>query len=204
MSTIVETETYKGHEIEVKYDESPESPREWDNICIIHTAHRDYSFGDKNYNDSESIHAAECEAKRNGDIVFPLYMYDHSGVTISLLPFSCCWDSGQVGFVQVPKKKMLEEFDKKIFTKQLKEKGRYLAQCETKTLDTYIRGNIVGFIVDDAIDSCWGFYSVEDAIEEAKNSIDWMIKDAKEKHCKQLKTWIKNKVPFYVRKSLSI
>ena len=60
-----ETETYKGHEIEIQYDQNPESPREWDNICVFHVAHRRYSFGDKNYNDSESIHEAQRTAERD-------------------------------------------------------------------------------------------------------------------------------------------
>lgn len=31
--------------------------------------------------------------------IMPLYVYDHSGVTYSTSPFSCRWDSGQVGWV---------------------------------------------------------------------------------------------------------
>jgi hypothetical protein len=198
-----ETETYKGHEIKIEQDLNPESPREWDNLCIIHTAHRNYSIGDVNHNDRESIKAAEREAKQNGDLVLPLYMFDHSGITIALTPFSCRWDSGQVGFVQVPRKAMMEEFGKKIFTSQLKQKGRKIAEGEVETLDVYIRGEVCGYTVDDDGDSCWGFYSVKDAIQEAKGSIDWTVTEAKKKHCEQLKTWIKNKVPFEYRTTLS-
>jgi len=199
----LETETYKGHEIKIVTDLNAESPREWDNLCIIHVAHQHYNIGDENYNDHESIKAAEREAKRNGDLVLPLYMYDHSGITIALTPFSCKWDSGQVGFVQVPRLKMMEEFGKKLFTSQLKQKGRKIAEGEVENLDTYVRGDIVGYTIDDDGDSCWGYYSVEDAMGEAKGVVDWMIKDAKDKHCEQLKTWIKNKVPYEYRTTLS-
>ena len=173
------TETHKGHEIKIEQDDNAESPREWDNLCVIHVAHRRYSIGDENYNDSASIHAAEREAKRNGDICLPLYMYDHSGITIALTPFSCRWDSGQVGFVQVPRDKMIEEFGKKIFTKALKEKGLELAQGEVETLDIYIRGDVVGYTVDEDGDSCWGFFGVEEATNEAKSVIDHMLKAEK-------------------------
>ena len=199
----LETETYKGHEIKIVSDLDPESPRTWDNIGIIHVAHRSYYIGDVNHNDAESIHEAEREAKKNGDICLPLYMYDHSGITIALTPFHCRWDSGQVGFVQIPRKKMLEEFSRKIFTSKLKQKGRQIAEGEVETLDTYIRGDIVGFDVDDGADSCSGFYSVEDAMAEAKGVVDWMVSEAKKKHCEQLKTWIKHKVPFEKRTTLS-
>jgi len=200
--TVADTKTYKGHEIEVKYDENPESPREWDNVCVFHVAHCNYNFGDENYNDSASIKAAEAEAKRNGDLVLPLYAYEHGGITISLGQFSCPWDSGQLGFVQVPRKKFVEEFGKKNFTPKLKAKALKWAQSETETLDKYIRGEVFGYVIDDDGDSCWGYYSIEDAMDEAEGIIDWIVKDAKEKHCEQLKIWIKNKVPMENRHTM--
>lgn len=167
-------ENYKNHNISIQYDESAESPREWDNLCIFHIAHRRYSFGDKNYNDLESINKAEKEAKANKDIILPLYMYDHSGITISLSPFSCPWDSGQVGFIQIPREKVLKEFSAKIFHKKLKEKAKNIAKGEVETLDKYLRGEVYGYVIDDIEDSCWGFFSIEDAIQEAKNIIDYI------------------------------
>ena len=165
----IETEQYQGHTIEVDYDSDPISPREDDNICVFHIAHRNYSFGDKNYNSFESIEEARKQALRNKDIVLPLYMLDHSGITISLSPFSCPWDSNQVGFVQIPREKMIKEFSKKNFTKALKQKGLDIAKLEVKVLDNFIRGEVYSYAVDG--DVCGGFYSVEDAIEYAKNEI---------------------------------
>lgn len=203
-----ETETYKGYEIEIDYDQSPESPRDWENICIIHLGHSNYSFGDKNYHDRQSIDDAYHEAKRNGDIVLPLYMYEHGGCTISLGSFSCSWDSGQVGFVQIPRKKMIEEFGKKNFTPKLKEIALQHAKSEVETLDSYIRGDVYGYTVGE--DSCWGYYSIEDAMAEAKSAVDWIVEEekkiakkivekTKKKHCEQVKTWIKNNVPLHCR-----
>jgi len=202
--SIAESETYKGHEIEIKYDESPESPRNWDNICIFHVAHRNCSFGDVNHSNSESIHSAVEKARKQGDIVLPLYMYEHGGITISLSPFSCPWDSGQCSFVVIPRKKMLEEFGKKAFTKKLKERAIKCAKGEVETLDTYLRGDVYGYVIDDD-DSCWGFYSsIEDVMCEARSEVDGIIKYNIKKHCEQLKKWIKNKVPLSVRISLEV
>ena len=197
-----ESKTYKGHNISIQYDQSPESPREWDNICIIHLAHKRYSFGDVNHNNYESVQQAEQEALANNDIVLPLYMYDHSGITISLAPFSCPWDSGRCGFIQVPRKKMLEEFGKKVFTPKLKKRALEIAEGEVKDLDTYIRGEVFGYVIDEDGDSCWGYYSREDAMSEAEAMIDCIVDQAKKLHFQQLKTWIKNKVPFYARKTM--
>ena len=34
--------TYKGHHINIYYDDCPESPREWSNLGTFYTAHRRY------------------------------------------------------------------------------------------------------------------------------------------------------------------
>lgn len=196
------SKTYKGHNISIQHDDNPISPREDDNICIIHLAHRRYGFGDENYKDLESIQQANKKALRAGDICLPLYMYDHSGITIALTPFSCHFDSGQVGFVQVPRKIMIEEFGKKIFTPKLKKLALKIAGGEVGDLDTYIRGDIFGYIVDEDGDSCWGYYSIKEAMMEAENIIDYIVEEAKKSHFEQLKTWIKNKVPLHIRATM--
>ncbi len=42
-------------------------------------------------------------------VILPLYLYDHSGITMSTGAFSCRWDSGQVGWIYAEKKKFIEE-----------------------------------------------------------------------------------------------
>jgi hypothetical protein len=42
--------------------------------------------------------ASELAALHN--VILPLYLYDHSGITMSCGPFSCPWDSGQVGIIK--------------------------------------------------------------------------------------------------------
>lgn len=196
-----ETKTYKGHNIIIEQDEYPINPRENDNICVFHIGHSQYAFGDENYTDRESIDEAYHKALDNGDVCLPLYMYDHSDITISLGKFSCPWDSGQVGFVQVPRLTMIKEFGNKLFTPKLKEKALEWAKMEVEEMDKHLRGESYGYIIDDD-DSCWGYFSIEDAISEAEGIINWIVKDATKKHCKQIKAWIKYSVPFNKRYSL--
>ena len=67
--------------------------------------------------------------------ILPVYMYDHSGITLSTGPFSCPWDSGQVGFIYVTKEKCdKEQVD---FAKA----EDYL-KGEIATLDQYVTGDI--------------------------------------------------------------
>ncbi len=109
--------------------------------------------------------------------IIPLYLYDHSGITMSTGPFSCPWDSGQVGWIYVDKKKALEEY-------RLKDKRNWEAEAEkhlegeVKVYDQFISGSVYGFILEKEtqvegedeveyveIDSCWGFYG--DTLEES-------------------------------------
>ncbi len=42
-------------------------------------------------------------------VILPLYLYDHGGITMRTNPFSCPWDSGQVGWIYAPKKTFIDE-----------------------------------------------------------------------------------------------
>ncbi len=204
-----DSKTYKGHNISIENDESPESPREWDNISEIHYLSNQYTLGDIHHTSQESINNMLAEVKRQGDLVFALYAYIHSGITVSMKTFHgrlpqghAEFDSGICGFVVVRRKKMLEEFSSKRFTQKLKEKAEQLAQGEVDTFDSYLRGEVYGYIIDGDEDSCWGYYSIEDAMSEAESTIDYIVEDNIKRHCKKLKSQIKYKVPYYARKSL--
>ena len=174
----VETINYKNHTISIHYDSDAESPRTWDNLAEFHCSHRRYSLGDKgfNYSNGQDCIEAAQEAEKQGDVVLPLYLYDHSGITISLSPFSCPWDSGQVGFVIIHREKMLSEFGAKKFSKSLKAKALKIAQVEVETYDQYLRGEVYGYKIDPNGDSCWGVYGQEECLNEAKSVVDSMEK----------------------------
>lgn len=109
-------------------------------------------------------------------ISLPLYLYDHSGITISTGPFSCPWDSGQIGFIYVDRQTAEREYgadpDKFPMTLNTPMGERtfgsfdeFVAYClknEVETYDQYLRGEVYGFVLFDEdekeIDSCWGFY----------------------------------------------
>lgn len=206
MTEAIKIITYKKHQIEIHYDMHSESPRDWDNIAEFHCCHRRYSLGDKNFNyqNGEDCITVAKEAQKQGDIILPLYLYDHSGITISLSPFSCPWDSGQVGFVIVRREKMLQEFGGKKFTQSLKDKALRLAEGEVETYDKHLRGEVYGYKIDEDGDSCWGFYGQEECIEEAKGAVDWQVKQSIKDHCEQVKQWIRNKVPLIYRHNLRL
>jgi len=188
MSDAVETIEHKGHTIEIFHDECDWSPRENDNMCIFHIAHRNYAFGEHQWMSRQEVDDAQREAEAIGDICVPLYMYDHSGITISLTPFTCPFDSGQVGFVQIKKDEIISNFGKKNWTKNLRIKALEVAAMEVKELDSYLTGEVYGYIIDrDGLEqegSCWGFIGdIKYCIDEAKGEVDAIIQ-----HSQRVKT----------------
>jgi hypothetical protein len=114
----------------------------------------------------------------NNVIYLPIHMYDHSGVTIRTTPFSCHWDSGQLGFIYVTKEKIKKEFQVKRVSKRLFKRVEEFLQAEVKIENDSLTGNVYGFVItdkeDEKIDSCWGFFGDynKDCVPAAKNVID--------------------------------
>lgn len=117
-------------------------------------------------------------------IYLPLYIYDHSGITMSTGAFSCPWDSGQVGFIFAEKEKVKKEYGWKVLNKARSEIITKLLESEVVEYDKYLTGEVYGFIVkrgEEELDSCWGYYGMEDvttAGKEAAESVENHEKNA--------------------------
>jgi hypothetical protein len=150
-------------------DSDPESPREWDNLGTMVCFHRRYNLGDKDH-DFKTPEEFNKFLENNYDelVVLPLYLYDHSGITMNTTGFSCPWDSGQVGWIYVDHSKIKNEFgvvDVEKIKKQLR--------CEVETYDQFISDQVYGYKIfrdGEEVDSCWGFYGLDCCTEEAVNS----------------------------------
>ncbi len=169
-------------------DEDAMNPFEdWDTLGTLVIWHRNYSFGgedgEKEYGDPKDF---ETMAKKEKLTYLPLYLFDHSGLTISTKPFSCPWDSGQVGYIYVMQKNWDAEYkDVKGTKEELVEKAHKTLRCEVDALDQYLTGDVWGVVVEretkcdkcgdeseDHLDSCWGFFGYEYAKEECKRMFD--------------------------------
>jgi len=136
----------------------------------------------------------------------PLFLYDHSGITMNTRPFSCPWDSGQVGFIYLSHARANAELGGPEFTGQDRawnaDKERRVIEvltCEVTTYNQYITGNVYGFTVetfhyefeipldtevdpnDDGLDwthhdSCWGFHGTDAEVSGLCDHVDGFLK----------------------------
>ena len=121
-----------------------------------------------------------------------LYLYDHSGITISMGKFSCPWDSGRVGLVyctletakeQFPDLELTDWNSKLQFgeeTMTLQAAIGKIIESEVETYDNYLTGEIFCWTIEDedgdVIESCGGYFGYEsadgDCIKDARRSAD--------------------------------
>jgi len=202
MKESIETIEYRGHTIDMYYDHDPMQPDDWGNDdCFLVYDHRQFYVERKGFDPQDIVDHIQ-ETRRwfyDGYYVFPVYAYIHSGVTLSMgrssYPFTCPWDTSFRGFALVKRMKGWS------YSKKQAEK---IAESVVQEWDHYCTGQVYGYSVDDGEgDSCWGYYGPEgykDAVSEAKHSIDYQIEKDKKSQWEYLKTMIRNKVPFEIRK----
>ena len=184
----VETKRIGKYEIEIIQDSDPESPREWDNLGTMICQHRRYNLGDKH-----DYYLDECESWSDVQkeleyppVILNLYLYDHSGITISCEPFGDKWDSGQVGFIFATKDNLLKEYGK--VDEEVIQKAINVLKGEVETYDQYLTGDVYGYKVyeisvcnyghehREEVESCWGYYGKDSCMEEAEGIVEYYIK----------------------------
>lgn len=179
MNEAVKTMEVDDKIVEIHYDEGANSPRtEFDNDDIFCCFHRRYILpNETNYKhgDFDSWEDMEKQIRKDYDVLelLPIYMYDHSGVTISTTPFSCRFDSGQIGFIFITKAEARKSHMVKKISKKVKEQVHKNLLANVEVYDLYLRGEVYGYIIKDKdgeeLESCWGFYGIEDIEKEAES-----------------------------------
>lgn len=177
----VETIKHNGKTIELYYDEDAQNPRrDFDPLGHMVCFHKRYDLGDKQdkYSSQDFNSWEEMEAKITKQekvaVILPIYMYDHSGLTINTTGFSCPWDSGQIGFIYITREEVAKEYGiKRMTAKQVKRMGDLLRSIVAE-YDSYLRGDVYGYQIKDKdgndLDSCWGYIGYEYAVEAAKEA----------------------------------
>lgn len=175
MEDAAKVVTVGNERVKIFYDQSAESPRtSCDNMGKMICFHKRYTLGDDHdynhddYNSTEELN----EAIKQGEdavIMLPLFLYDHSGITMNTTGFSCRWDSGQVGVIVASAKAIRESYGVKRITKAILEKATKHLVAEVETYDQYLTGEVYRFETyklskcdqghehEEFEDSCGGF-----------------------------------------------
>jgi hypothetical protein len=158
----------------IERDEWAESPRTaFDNLSTFIFLGEHSDLGDKHdlHGDFGSFNGHEKAIRKAYDVavLMPVYAYVHSGMTISTEPFSCPWDSGQLGFAIVTKQAIRENFGTKRVLKRHIETAKECLVLEVENLDKYISGDVYSVSIydgDEYVDGCSGYYDLEQAKSE--------------------------------------
>tara|TARA_B100000963_G_scaffold360444_1_gene391346 strand:- start:5676 stop:6257 length:582 start_codon:yes stop_codon:yes gene_type:complete len=160
--------------LKVEQDTFPLNPREdWDNLGNMICFHNNYTLGDYELSKEYKPEDYYKLKKRKDVVILPLYLYDHSGITMNTTGFSCPWDSGQVGFIYVTHETIRKEFGVKRVSKELREKVKGYLKGEVNVYDQYITGDVYSFFIyqketcnlgcehEEVEDSCGGFFGYD-------------------------------------------
>lgn len=186
---LAESYEHAGVKVNIYYDREPHTPREETFGTTIVAWHRRSNLGDPgfNYGDLPRFDTpAELEQwlrdEHGALVVKPLYLYEHSGQTISLKPFSDPWDSGQVGYVFVTRKHLDDTGGE----------AEQMIEADVEVYDAYLRGEVYGFVVaedEDDEESCWGFVGAIAYCKEEANATAEFINREREREADEVAYW---------------
>jgi hypothetical protein len=150
--------------LKIVLDQNPSNPRtEWDNIGTMVTWHRRYRLGDKQPNEPPADW--EKENIPEGSIKLPIYLFDHSGLTLSTSDESFRaadsqkWDWGRLGTIFVTPDEIKKDFGE--ITEEVTARVTRILKEEVAIYDQYMRGEVWGWELEDegeATEGCFGFY----------------------------------------------
>lgn len=196
MDYIIKIAENENAVLKIIQDTDATNPRvDMDNFGHMVCWHSRYSLGDDHsYSDQRELfedlaysHIGSLDMDEYDDndllniiednyLILPLYLFDHSGITMNTTGFSSRWDSGQVGWTYVSHDEIKREYGKLDL-----EKAEKLLIAEVEIFDQYIKGEIYGYILEEKkactscqsveyneVDSCWGFYGLDYLEDELK------------------------------------
>lgn len=165
----LETELQDGMSVQIEQDDWSNPREDFSNVGEMICYHNRYTLGDGNLSNVYDPYNYDGwqgllkGIKESEDVItsLPVYMYDHGGISLSTTPYTCCWDSGQIGFIVALKDNVKEIYgseDVEI------EKLEATMKEEVKTYNDYVQGQVFDVTVKEAdkvVDSCGGFYGTD-------------------------------------------
>ncbi|MCG9575476.1 hypothetical protein L1D14_04415 [Vibrio tubiashii] len=221
------------------------NPRQDENLSMMAFSHRRYTLGDTGVTETlesvldDVLQRYDVDASEydgcgysldervqnkmrllpaehiNHVLIMPVYMYDHSGITISLSPFSCSFDSSIIGWVFTTPEHLngFGHTFKDFSCQSDREKVAQWIESDIKTYDAYLKGDVYEFTILDrngyVVDSYghfFGDHTTSGLMECVHENLSHHVKQAQQaqrvaitKHAARLKALIRNRVPLSQR-----
>ncbi len=185
--------------LEVTQEMDSMDPREWDNLGTMICWHNRYNLGDKQIRgqgefdeilldileESGEFKFSYCRdnvrefadtdlllnavRKYTKAVLLPLYLYDHSGLSMSTTTSSfrvmdsVGWDWGTVGVIYASEKALMKEYGVQEVTDEIRKKAEDCLRSEVHIYDLYLRGEVYSYRLynketDEEIDSSGGLF----------------------------------------------
>jgi hypothetical protein len=207
-----ETYEHAGVKVEIHYDDDGQgcNPREWENVTTFVCWHPDYVLGDYQFRSPNERGAVETPFRDSGNgrgfpsmevlhryitlvcgglRVTPLYLYDHSGISMSAgtpSPFwmdGQGWDTTMVGFAYCTD----EDITRGCGDGAAYRTDEWMDEAirtDVAEYDKYLRGEVYGYVVAPGTedeDSCWGFLGDEYVKQEANEAAEYVAETVAER-----------------------
>lgn len=173
MSTPVQTFQHANLKVEIHYDLDPINPLEdFDTAVTLAYWGNRYIFGNKHIQRQTKKELLESQQLDPVLAILPLYAYVHGESSVSTSPYSCPWDSGQAGWAYITQSGSDLMGYQGYNVRQLEG----IIKSEVETFDAYLSGQVFGYQILDfhceVLDSCWGYFGLEDCISDAKSAAE--------------------------------
>lgn len=172
---------------EIEYDHNCEAPYGGDDAVVIVILHGEYDDPSKGAcGTTPQEVAAWCSEHEDEWFSVPLWAYIHGGIALAAgqgNPFSCPWDSGQVGVVALKRSKW---GDARAEGPEREAALLGYAKSVAEEYGRWMNGECYGYTIVDPRnacydgDSCWGFVGFERVEEEAKDALERAARALKE------------------------
>lgn len=160
----------------ISFDNEAEDPLTWTGNIVLISFHKRYRIGHhhgykpSDYNGEDALKKA-IRRDRKPTAIYPLYMYEHGAIALSLDKFSCDFDSGQIGYLLYS-----NPTDEKPITKKKRE--IYLRSF-LREYNQFLNGQVYMYTIYDKngqeIHSEGNYYTRQQAETDAKDKIAYLL-----------------------------
>lgn len=167
-----------GLTLTIEQDNDPSNPIEnsvlWKLLCWHHR----YTFGHEHHYTQPSEFEEEWKGKA---ITMPLYLYDHSGFSLSIKQFNDPWDSMRLGYAYTTKEKLRQFFHVKRVTKKVIAQAVAVLELKIREYEDYLNGYVYSFTLVDQqgnfVDQCGNFFGVDFSENGLLSSVPEIFKE---------------------------